>query len=329
MRSSTSSGHTPMPEAPREIEALAARRAAARAEKDFATADALRDEIEAAGWTVVDVPGGWTLEPVAHREDEEAGPIRAQDVASMLDAPASVDASVHWVAEGWPDDIVRAIRSFRAHAGDRTMQYVVADVTGADVATFGEDVEVISLESETGWGAARNAGLRRSTGALVLVMDGSIEATGDVLGPLEAALADPDVGIAGPFGIVTRDLRQFDDAPGAGPCDAVEGYCMAMRREVLERAGLFDEKFKWYRTADIEYSFRVKDLGLSTVVVDLPVIKHEHRMWFETDPATRAKWSKRNYYRFLDRWRDRWDLVLDPHPPAPHEHGPDHDHHDH
>ena len=315
-----------MPEAPPEIQDLASRRAAARAEKDFATADVLRDEIEAAGWTVADVPGGWTLEPLGRPEDDVAGPMRARDVASVLDAPASVDASVHWVAEGWPDDIVRAIDSFRAHAGDRTSQFVVADVTGADPATFGEDVEVVSLELGTGWGAACNAGLKRSLGALVLVMDGSIEATGDVLGPLEAALADPDVGIAGPFGIVTRDLRQFDEAPGAGPCDAVEGYCMAMRREILGRAGLFDEKFKWYRTADIEYSFRVKDLGLSTVVVDLPVIKHEHRMWFETDPATRAKWSKRNYYRFLDRWRDRWDLVLDPEPPEPVGDGPGHDH---
>jgi hypothetical protein len=36
----------------------------------------------------------------------------------------------------------------------------------------------------------------------------------------------------------------------------------------------------------------------------------------------RAKWSKRNFYRFLDLWRDRWDLVLDPHPP---EHHHDHD----
>ena len=49
-------------------------------------------------------------------------------------------------------------------------------------------------------------------------------------------------------------------------------------------------------------------------MVPVPVTKHEHRMWFETEPAERAKWSKRNYYRFLDRWRDRWDLVLDPAP---------------
>ena len=32
----------------------------------------------------------------------------------------------------------------------------------------------------------------------------------------------------------------------------------------------FDEKFRWYRTADIELSFRVKDRGLRTEVVPCP-----------------------------------------------------------
>ncbi|HEY6567727.1 MAG TPA: glycosyltransferase, partial [Actinomycetota bacterium] len=95
-----------------------------------------------------------------------------------------------------------------------------------------------------------------------------------------------------------------------------EGYCMAMRRDLLTDVGLFDERFRWYRTADIEYSFRVKDAGLRTVRVEVPVTKHEHRVWSTTDPAERARWSKRNYYRFLERWRDRWDLVLDPQPPG-------------
>ena len=193
---------------------------------------------------------------------------------------------------------------------------MVADVTGADTGTFGEDVEVIPLEHDTGWGTAMNAGLHRATGRVVLAVDGSIEVAGDVFGPVEQALADPGVGIVGPFGIVTHDLREFEPAPAPGPCDAIEGYCMAMRRDVLTDVGGFDERFRWYRTADIELSFRVKDRGLRTDVVPLPVVKHEHRMWFETDPAERAKWSKRNFYRFLDRWRGRWDLVLDPRPPG-------------
>jgi cysteinyl-tRNA synthetase len=101
---------------------------------------------------------------------------------------------------------------------------------------------------------------------------------------------------------------------------------MAFRRDMLAKAGLFDEKFKWYRTADIEYSFRVKDTGARTVVVPVPATKHEHRMWFNTEPEDRARLSKRNYYRFLDRWRDRWDLCVAPKPPEPHDHGPDHHH---
>ena len=299
--------------APEGIVAMAAQRAAARAARDFPAADELRVRIEDAGWTVVDEPdGGWQLVPAPQTAP---GRLRASDVPSVLEEPADADVSVHWICEGWPDDIARALDAFRANQGAREVQYVVADVTDLDDGAFGPEVEVVALEEGTGWGAGRNAGLRRSRGRLVFVMDGSIEPTGDVFSPLESALGDPGLGIAGPFGVVTHDLRQFDEAAGPGPCDAVEGYLMAMRREVAARAGLFDEKFRWYRTADIELSFRVKDLGMRTEVVELPVAKHEHRMWFETPPAERAKWSKRNFYRFLDRWRDRWDLVLDPRPP--------------
>ncbi|MDH4112040.1 MAG: glycosyltransferase [Actinomycetota bacterium] len=299
-----------------DVTALADARARARAERDFTAADALRDELSAAGWAVIDEPGGtWRLVPVPDEAETGEGPLAPHDVPSVLADPATDDVSAHWVSEGWPDDVARAIASFRAHEGDRRVRYVVADVTGADPTTFGPDVEVVSLVEGTGWAAAANAGLRRATGRIVLVMDGSIEASGDVFGPLERSLADVEVGIAGPFGIVTHDLRQFDEAPGPGPCDAIEGYCMAMRRDLLAAVEGFDEKFRWYRTADIELSFRVKDRGLRTEVVGLPLVRHEHRMWFETDPADRAKWSKRNFYRFLDRWRDRWDLVLDPRPP--------------
>ena len=294
-----------MSDAPREVQELADERAALRAAKDFEGADAIRERIASAGWVVVDEPGGWRLEPVPISEAE----------------PEPADASIHWVVEGWPDDVRRAVASFRSWSGDRAVQYVVADVTGEDPASFGDDVEVVSLERGTGWATARNAGLERTRGRIVLVMDGSIEATGDVLGPLEAALEDPTIGVCGPFGIATPDLREFESTEGP-ECDAIEGYCMAFRREILEDAGGFDEKFHWYRTADVEYSFRIKNLGLRAVVVPVPVERHEHRMWFETPPAERARLSKRNFYRFLDRWRDRYDLTVSGAPPGHDENHP-------
>jgi len=309
--------------APEAVQQLAAQRAAARVAKNFGAADELRDRIHELGWEVVDQPDGFALQPVSTEVEE---PARAADVPSLLEADATFDVSVHWVCEGWLDDIDRALAGFRSTAADRRVQFVIADVTGAAQTRWAdaEDVEVLWLEPDTGWAAARNAGLRRSLAPIVVALDGSVEPTGDVLGPLEDALADPGLGICGPFGIVTQDLREFQEAPGAGPCDAVEGYLMAFRREVLTKVGGFDEKFRWYRTADIEWSFRVKDAGLGCAVVSVPVAKHEHRAWAAATEEERAARSKRNFYRFLDRWRDHWDLVLSG---EPEHHDHDHDHH--
>jgi len=296
--------------APEEVVRLAEERSAARAAKDFAAADGLRDRIRDLGWEVTDTPEGFALEPV--EAEGTHGPVAASDVPSLLEVAPTFDVSLHWVCEGWPEDIDRALAAFRATSGDRRLQFVIADVTGDTRAGWleADDVEVVWLAPDSGWAAARNAGLRRSLAPIVVALDGSIEATGDALGPLERALKDPGLGICGPFGIVTSDLREFHQAPGPGPCDAVEGYLMAFRREVLGSVGGFDERFRWYRTADIEWSFRVRDAGYACSVVPVPVTKHEHRAWAAATDEERASRSKRNFYRFLDRWRDRWDLVL-------------------
>jgi hypothetical protein len=286
-----------MSDVPSEVRRLADERAVARAANDFARADAIRDELTAAGWTVVDAADGtFALEPLARPGD-------------ALDRAPAVDVSLHWVCEGWPEDVDRAIASFRERHAGRRLQLVVADVTGQPEGRWGSDVVVSPVLLHAGWAAARNAGLDRSLGEVVVALDPSIEPAGDVLTPLVAALDDPEVGVVGPYGIVTRDLREFEAAPGPGPCDAIEGYLMAFRRDVLREVGGFDERFRWYRSADIEWSFRVKDAGYRAEVADVPVVKHEHRMWAATSPEDRERLSKRNFYRFLDRYRDRWDLV--------------------
>jgi hypothetical protein len=297
-----------MTEVPDEVRALAAERDERRRAKDFAAADALRDRIGQLGFAVIDGPDGASFEPLATAEPRRIAP---HDVESVLDEPPTADVSVHWVVEGWPEDVARALAGFRASEAGRDVQYVVADVTETDPAAYGDGIEVLEVETGTGWGAARNAGLKRSRGRIVLVMDGSVEPTGDVFGPLEAALGDPSVGVAGPFGISTEDLREFHDSDGP-EVDAIEGYLMAFRRDVIRDVGMFDEKFRWYRTADIECSFRIKDAGMRALRVDVPVTKHEHRMYHATPQAERDRLSKRNFYRFLERFRDRYDLLVEP-----------------
>jgi cysteinyl-tRNA synthetase len=295
-----------MADVPDDVRRLAAERDDRRRAKDFAAADELRDRIAELGFRVVDSPGGPSFEPIGRVATPR---VRPDEVPSVLDEEPRYDATIQWVVEGWPEDVVRALAAFGKHAGDRSLQFVVADVTGGPPDAFGGDVEVVRLVEGTGWAAARNAAIRRSLGRIVVVVDGSIEPMGDVMTPLQAALADPSVGVCGPFGIATRDLREFE--PSDGPdVDAIEGYLMAFRREVLTEVGGFDERFRWYRTADIELSFRVKELRRRAVVVPVPVEKHEHRMWTAASEEERARWSKRNYNRFLDRFRGRFDLTV-------------------
>jgi hypothetical protein len=42
----------------------------------------------------------------------------------------------------------------------------------------------------------------------------------------------------------------------------------------------------------------------------LPIERSEHRLWEATEPPERERLSRRNLYRFLDRWGDREDLLV-------------------
>jgi len=298
-----------MAEVPLNVRALVQEREQARAAKDFTLADKLREKIADFGYDVLDGAAGSTLTPRA-ATGAALPRLRLEEVEDISEQESLFDVSVQWVAEGWPHDVLRGIKAFRANAGTSTVQCVVVDcLEDTEPVAWPEDVDVVSLRRDTGWAKARNAGLRRNRGSVVIIVDGSIEPTADVCTPVREALREASVGVTGPFGIVTSDLRDFvaTDGPQA---DAIEGYLMAFRADTVRAAGGFDEKFMFYRTADIEYSFRVKDLGLRATVTALPVIKHEHRMWHSTSEAERERLSRKNFNRFLERWRGRFDLTV-------------------
>ena len=279
----------------------------ARANKDFARADEIRDQIAAAGYQLRDTPKGPVVEKAPSFERRHPASIE-----SLLPEPASLAFSIHVLYEGFPEDLERFLAGLRAHNDTSSVEVVVVDNASPDaehLETLTDDlVRVVHLDREVGWAAARNAGLKGARGEIIILVDLSIEPTGNILSPLTDALADPAVGLVGPFGLVSEKMREWE--PSDGPeVDALEGYLMATRRGALAH-GLLSEKFKWYRNADIDLSFQIRSEGVKAVVVPLPVRKHVHRGWEALDEADRTKRSKRNHYLFFDRWKYRHDLLL-------------------
>ena len=117
---------------------------------------------------------------------------------------------------------------------------------------------MIESTQRLGWADAVNLGLHQSGGAVIL-LDTSLEPAGDFLAPARR-LDDERVGVAGPWGVTSRDGRQFEDAP-PGEVDAIEGYCLAIRRQALQQVGGFDHRFRFYRNADLDLSFAVRANG--------------------------------------------------------------------
>ena len=178
-----------------------------------------------------------------------------------------------------------------------------------------DDVEIVWTSDRLGQAAAINAGARRATGPVVILLDSSVEPTGDVVTPLAGALEDPTVAVAGGWGIVSDDLRTFREAP-PGDVDAIEGYVQAFRRDDFAARGPLDERFRFYRNLDIWWSLVLRDEGegeeprRAVALADLPVARHEHRGWSSLPEEDRDRQSKRNFYRIIDRFGSRRDLLV-------------------
>ena len=317
------------PRIPDEVLTAAHERSRARAERDWATADRLRGEIEAAGWTIVDRGTDFALSPSAPPDVEEGARVRygaSRNVPSRLDESSRGVATVVLVATEWPADLERAVDALDATSPEGTSIVIVADAPSdeqespladlTDRATADQaDIEVIWTSERLGHGAATNIGIRRASGPVVVLMDTSVEPTGDVITPLVRALDDPTVAVAGGWGITSADLRTFDDAP-PGDVDAIEGYLLAFRRDEAAAKGPLDERFRFYRNLDIWWSLVLRDEAerqeprRAIRVADIPAIRHEHRGWGSLPEDERTRQSKRNFYRIIDRFGSRRDLLI-------------------
>ena len=107
------------------------------------------------------------------------------------------------------------------------------------------------MRTGDGFGAAHNRALAESAGDFVVLVDTSLELTGDLLGALVAAFEDPTVAVAGPLGLATADLCDYEERT-TGEVAAVQGYCLAARPARLVAAGGVQDAFTWYRNADID-----------------------------------------------------------------------------
>ena len=284
-------------------EELAQERLDARAAKDFAKADQLRDQIAALGFEVIDVAGGFEFRA------KERFPTFAS-TRDLRSIKVNGDIAIAMIVDGFTADAAETVRTIKAH----TKTPVIALVVGEPAELVDEidlQFQVIAITENFGWGENANALLKNVSSKYLVIMDPSTRFTGDAMAPVLAELNKGEFSAVGwRGGLVNTDdeWRSVDDK-GAGEVDVLFSYFIAFNCDDATNAGGFNNRAIYYRNADIEFSLRLRHSNGRLLQMDLPLEQARHHGYYDTEEEFREVQSKKNYDRILARFRGKNEIL--------------------
>ncbi len=302
---------------PDEILALSHERDMLRRKGQYVRADALKREIEEAGYAIKDNPHGAHLIILPSIEVDGMLYRTAREMPSLLNETDTCEFSVNILARDNVEDVQRCVESILRGTSSHDIEVILVDNASHDEVSVWATtlhssdprVHIVRISRTMGEAEARNIGLKRSSGRYILLLDASVEVTGDIFTPLEEALSHEDVGMTGLRGWHTDDLRHFEESQHEH-VEAVDRLCMAFRRTLLKKVGLLDERYRYPSYMDFDFNFAIRDGGLDIVVTpSLPLHCYPALQDANLPDAERTRLNKRNFYRFLEKWGDRDDLL--------------------
>jgi N-acetylglucosaminyl-diphospho-decaprenol L-rhamnosyltransferase len=200
---------------------------------------------------------------------------------------------------------------------------------------------LLPLPENRGYSGGVNAGLARATSFRLLLTNADVVFRPGAVGPLLAAIDDPRVGAAAPLAFwdaedrlrlppgwapgfrsdlaqlsvgrdPSRDERRFACAAretvrlwqSGGPAPHLSGAVLAVRREVFDRVGRFDERFP-FEYEETEWEDRVRAQGLSLTLVPAARVRH---LW-GSSAAEEGETAARRARSRLFYWRRRYRPV--------------------
>jgi GT2 family glycosyltransferase len=303
---------------PDDILALSHQRDLLRRRGQYDRADLLKRQIEDAGYVVKDNPRGAHLVILPSVEVDGKLYRTARQLPSYLDDIDLYTFSVNILAQNNTEQVRRCVESILHFAGNTSLEIILVDNASQDgvhlwaesLKREGSHLRILRTTRTMGIAEARNIGLKQSRGRYILLLDANMEVTGDVFTSLEQTLANDQVGLTGIRGLRTNDLRHFEESREP-EVEAIDGMCMAFKRTLLKQCGLFDEGYRFPQYMDIDFSFAIRAAGVATILTPrLPIISHPATFVGIAD-SERVRLTKRNFYRFLQKWGDRDDLLLD------------------
>jgi GT2 family glycosyltransferase len=244
---------------------------------------------------------------------------------------------VTYNSRGEIDDALRALREPRPQIEHEivVVDNASTDGTPTHLRATWPAVRVIDAGGNIGFAAANNAGIRQTSGELVLLLNPDTRARGLAIDRLVASLdSDSSIAIVGPrivdahghaelsfgrmisplaelrqkllqrmTGVVDRMTRRTREV------DWVSGACLLIRRADLEAVALLDERFFMY-TEDVDLCARVRARGRKVLFLADAQIEHLRGRSVASARRPTSVAYRRSQIAFYEKHHPRWVPAL-------------------
>lgn len=239
-----------------------------------------------------------------------------------MNDPEAIQVSVVVPVYNRPEILAECLAALAEQKTSRSWEVIVVDDGSSDdlsgiEASFRSRLPLtwVTLAKNGGPARARNTGIGKARGDIVLFTDADCRPEPDWLEEMARPFDNPEVtGAKGVYRSLQSDLwarlaqlefeERFELLSGSLDIDFVDTYSGAFRRSLLNAVGGFDTSFPRADNEDVDLSFRIKELGGRFVFVPNAVVLHRHRegAWkYFLLKIGRGYWRMRVYRRHPEK----------------------------
>lgn len=166
-----------------------------------------------------------------------------------------------------------------------------------------EDYTLIRNDKNEGFVKAINNGFKNASSPYVCILNNDAYVSQNWLtniiktmegGPNNIGIANPTSNVFG-YDKVDDELYEFEEL------DSCKGFAMVIKKELIERVGLFDKVYGMGYFEEKDFSRKAKDLGYLSIRVKSSFVYHKDKLSFDKLPE-RDSIFKRNEATFNKRW---------------------------
>jgi len=277
----------------------------------------------------------WELHEIANPKDLFFIAIANKELASNIEMSDTSLTSIIILTRNNLDYTKKCIESIKKYTPEPYELIVVDNGSTDGTIEYLEslpDVKLIKNPTNLGFAMGNSMGIKEARGEYILLLNNdTIVTEGWLTRLISAAESDPSIGLVGPRSNYVAGVQLVKDVPYRDDMEAMRefarkwslenagkyeetfrviGFCMLVKKDVIEKIGGFDPLYEMGNFEDDDFCIRAIRAGFKIKIAQDVFIHHYGSKTFTSEKIDYTSSMLRNWERFKKKWgiHKNWGL---------------------